>query len=84
MEKAPTTILVELRKDHNGWAALRIFTNQISYCLSSLWTSVKYHVYLLRVNSLLPLGRYIDMDPSTTELVVSQTQFIRFGQFLLG
>ena len=35
-------------------------------------------------NSLLPLGRYIDMDPSTTELVISQTQFIRFGQFLLG
>ena len=38
----------------------------------------------LKINSLLPLGRYIDMDPSTTELVVSQTQFIRFGQFLLG
>ena len=36
------------------------------------------------LNSLLPLGRYIDMDPSTTELVISQTQFIRFGQFLLG
>ena len=35
-------------------------------------------------NSLLPLGRYIDMDPCTTELVVSQTQIIRFGQFLLG
>ena len=29
-------------------------------------------------NSLLPLGRYIDMDPSITELVISQTQFIRF------
>ena len=53
MEKAPTTILVELHKDHNGWAALRIFTNQTSYCLSSLWTSVKYHVYLLRVNAHL-------------------------------
>jgi len=36
------------------------------------------------INSLLPLGRYIDMDPCTTELVVSQTQIIRFGQFLLG
>ena len=36
------------------------------------------------LNSLLPLGRYIDMDPCTTELVVSQTQIIRFGQFLLG
>ena len=40
--------------------------------------------FILYINSLLPLGRYIDMDPSTTELVVSQTQFIRFGQFLLG
>ena len=35
-------------------------------------------------NSLLPVGRYIDMDPSTTKLAISQTQFIRFGQFLLG
>ena len=33
-------------------------------------------------NSLLPVGRYyINMDPSLTELVISQTQFIRFGQF---
>ena len=35
-------------------------------------------------NSLLPVGKYIDMDPSTTELVISHTQFIRSGQCLLG
>ena len=37
------------------------------------------HVY---INSLLPVGRYIDIDPSPTTLVISQTQFISFGQSL--
>ena len=50
----------------------------------STMTELLWKVKLSQFNSLLPLGRYIDMDPSTTELVVSQTQFIRFGQFLLG
>ena len=36
------------------------------------------------INSLLPLGRYINMDPTPTELVISQTQLIWFGQFLGG
>ena len=30
------------------------------------------------------MGRYINMDPSLTELVISQTQFIRFGQIFFG
>ena len=34
------------------------------------------------MTSLLPVGRCINMDPSLTYLVTSQTQFIRFGQFL--
>ena len=33
------------------------------------------------MTSLLPVGRCINMDPSLTYLVTSQTQFIRFGQF---
>ena len=39
---------------------------------------------LTKINSLLPVGRYINMDPSLTELVISQTQFIRFGQIFFG
>ena len=35
-------------------------------------------------NPLLPVGRYINMDPSLTELVISQTKFIRFGMFFLA
>ena len=36
------------------------------------------------VNSLLPVCRYINMDPTLTELVISQTQFISFGQSFFG
>ena len=41
-------------------------------------------LYDVLFNSLLPVGRYINMDPSLTELVISQTQFIRFGQIFFG
>ena len=39
---------------------------------------------LVLINSLLSVGRYINMDPSLTYLVISQTQVIRFGQFFLA
>ena len=32
----------------------------------------------------MPVGRYINMDPSHTELVISQIQFISFGQSFLA
>ena len=38
----------------------------------------------ITLNSLLPVGRYINMDPSLTYLVISQTQVIRFGQLFLA
>ena len=63
-----------------------LLTNQniqlIADTLSSNQNRVDHRKW--NFNSLLPVGKYIDMDPSTTELVISHTQFIRSGQCLLG
>ena len=43
----------------------------------------EYGVAQHSLNSLLPVGRYINMDPSLSGLLISWTQSICFGQFFL-
>ena len=42
------------------------------------------HTNIHIFNSLLPVGRYINMDPCPSELVISQTQFMSLGNFWGG
>ena len=88
-----SVVTVYLIKSVSPFVTLLVLIQLIQLILLILLIQLIQLMYVLNVikgvnriyiNSLLPLGRYIDMDPCTTELVVSQTQIIRFGQFLLG
>ena len=78
----------------NVWRCVTILFRDQTALWWRFWQMSKFQVetiYFLEsleeinyINSHLPLGRYINMDPTPTELLISQTQLIWFGQFLGG